>query len=274
MTGTTGQSTPNEVSRYQLMWRDLGLRPLKARSIIASALLGCYPSGLTSRQVVRFTGLFGVPDTTTRVTLSRMVAGGELEMSDGRYALAGRLAGRRVRQSMSRVPEMLPWDGTFELEVVRLDRRNAGDRVALRGAMHNLRLGEYREGLWMRPRNLDPERLAEDRAIVGRQCETMIASGSKDPADLVGRLWDLRAWQRLAESLRSSMERTQVDLDARVVEALAPGFMVAAAVIHHFGDDPLLPDELAPRPWSARVLREEWERFDASWQRLLREWLD
>ncbi|MGW6459661.1 PaaX domain-containing protein, C- domain protein [Streptomyces sp. NPDC055078] len=274
MTGTTGGGTPNEVSQYQLMWRDLGLRPLKARSIIASALLGSDPAGLTSRQVVRFCGLFGVPDTTARVTLSRMVAGGELMMSDGRYALAGRLAGRRVRQSMSRVPEMLPWDGTFELEMVRLDRRNAGDRVALRSAMHNLRLGEYREGLWMRPRNLDPLRLGDDRAVVGRQCETMIASGNQDPADLVGRLWDLRAWQRLAESLRASMARTQIDLDECVVEALAPGFMVAAAVTHHFADDPLLPDELTPARWSARVLREEWERFDASWQRLLREWLD
>ncbi|MCM2393736.1 PaaX family transcriptional regulator C-terminal domain-containing protein [Streptomyces albipurpureus] len=274
MTGTTKGSTPSDVSHYQMMWRDLGLRPLKARSIIASALLGSDPAGLTSRQVVRFCGLFGVPDTTARVTLSRMMAGGELEMSDGRYTLAGRLAGRRIRQSMSRAPETLPWDGTFELEMVRLDRRNAADRVALRSAMHNLRLGEYREGLWMRPRNLDPERLGDDRAIVGRQCDTLVASGSQDPTDLVGRLWDLRAWQRLAESLRTSMARTQTDLDAHEAKALAPGFMVAAAVIHHFADDPLLPDELTPARWPAQVLREEWERFDASWQRLLREWLD
>ena len=68
----------------KMQWRELGLRPLKSRSVIASALIGTEVAGLSSRRVVRFAALFGIPEGTVRVTLSRMVADGELLLRDGR----------------------------------------------------------------------------------------------------------------------------------------------------------------------------------------------
>ncbi len=64
----------------------------------------------------------------------------------------------------------LPWDGTWELAVVSLERRSAADRLALRKAATALHLAELREGVWIRPDNLDPDRLPTLRAVLDRQC--------------------------------------------------------------------------------------------------------
>ena len=54
-------------------------RPLSARSVVASTLLGMRPPRLPTQILVRSGALFGIAEGTTRVALSRMVAAGELE---------------------------------------------------------------------------------------------------------------------------------------------------------------------------------------------------
>ena len=54
--------------------------------------------------------------------------------------------------------------------------------------------------------------------------------------------------------------------------ALADGFVVSAAVLRHFQADPLLPEELLPRGWPGTALREEYDRFDAAYRAVLRNW--
>ncbi|SDH12724.1 phenylacetic acid degradation operon negative regulatory protein, partial [Sinosporangium album] len=259
---------------YEQVWRDLGLRPLKARSIIASALLGVEDSGIGSRRIVQFANLFNVPEGTTRVTLSRMTSAGELKSEGGLYHLDGRLRDRRLRQFSSRTPNLIAWDGAFEMEIVHLERREAVDRLALRAAMTNLNLGEFREGVWTRPGNLDPGRRLEDRALVREQCYAVEARVEGDPREFVGRIWDLDGWRDLANRLRRSMAIVLCDLEVGSVEALAPGFMIAAAVTHHLMADPLLPDELLPARWPGGLLRDDWERFDGMWKSVLREWFE
>ncbi len=83
---------------------DRAERPLTARSLIASTLLGTHPPVLPGRLLVRLGELFGIAEGTTRVALSRMVAAGELETEDGRYRLVGAaLLARQAAQERGRV---------------------------------------------------------------------------------------------------------------------------------------------------------------------------
>ena len=52
------------------------LKPLTARSVLASTLLGVTPPRLSTRVLVRSGELFGVGESATRTALSRMVAAG------------------------------------------------------------------------------------------------------------------------------------------------------------------------------------------------------
>ena len=145
---------------------DLGLRPLTARSVVASTLLGMRPPELTPQLLVRSGELFGISGGSTRTALSRMVAAGELEAVDGRYRLAGHLLERQARQDASRHPRLrAAWDRTWRTAVVVAGRRPAAERAALRAAMARARYGELREGVWLRPDNLvEPAPRVEDVA--------------------------------------------------------------------------------------------------------------
>ncbi|MFI5427225.1 PaaX family transcriptional regulator C-terminal domain-containing protein [Aeromicrobium sp. UC242_57] len=74
---------------------------------------------------------------------------------------------------------------------------------------------------------------------------------------------------RLVVRLRAST----TDLDERGSDALVDGFVTSAAVLRHLLDDPLLPPSLLPDRWSGTALRREFERCDARWQSVFREWI-
>ncbi|MGH9083953.1 MAG: PaaX domain-containing protein, C- domain protein, partial [Acidimicrobiales bacterium] len=77
-------------------------RPLAARSVLASVLLGTDPPWLPTPLLVRTAALFGISEGAVRTALSRMVATGEAAVEDGGYRLAGRLVARQARQAASR----------------------------------------------------------------------------------------------------------------------------------------------------------------------------
>ena len=237
---------------------DLGLRPLTARSVVLSTLLGTHPPRLPVRHLVRVGELFGVAEGTVRVALSRMVADGDVVQEDGAYRLTGRLLERQLRQDESRSPRTRRWRGAWEMAVVTADRRAAADRTAFRAAMAALRLAELREGVWLRPANLVRPR---DRTVV-EQCTFFEAEPEEDPVALAASLWDLEGWARRARTLRSALGRTTDP---------AEGFALSAAVLRHLVADPVLPPELLPHDWPGRELRHEYERFDVAYRALLRE---
>ncbi len=151
----------------------IGNRPLSARSVLASALLGADRARLPVGTLVAMASLFGISDGAARTCLWRMVSNGELTTDDGSYTLAGHLLERRERVAeASRIDDAgaHQWDGTWELAIVSLERRPAADRLELRKAAMALHLGELREGVWIRPDNLDPQRLPPFRAILDQQC--------------------------------------------------------------------------------------------------------
>ncbi|WP_101952350.1 PaaX family transcriptional regulator C-terminal domain-containing protein [Mycobacterium sp. 3519A] len=247
----------------------IGDRTLSARSVLATALLGAPEPHLTVGELVAMASLFGISDGAARTCLWRMVSNGELTSGDGTYALAGDLLERRQRvDDASRTAATRPWDGTWELAVVSLDRRSAADRLALRKAATALHLAELREGVWIRPDNLDPDRLPTQRAVLDRQCVHFHDAATNIPADTIRSLFSLDDWATDARRLTRAL-RDEVDAEAVVVADFAYWFGLSVTVVRHLQLDPLLPDELTPDEWPGQDLREAYLRFNGVFQQRL-----
>ncbi|WP_026414048.1 PaaX family transcriptional regulator C-terminal domain-containing protein [Actinomadura oligospora] len=240
------------------MSNHLGLRPLTARSVVLSTLLGVHPPRLPARYLVRVGERFGIAEGTVRVAISRMVASGDLVQRDGAYALSERLISRQRRQDESRDPRTLPWDGSWEIAVVTAERRPAAARAEFRQAMSELRLAELREGTWLRPANLARPR----PDIVEDQCVFLTGHPEQPPADLAATLWDLPAWAATARALHEALGTS---------DTFAEQFTISAAVLRHLLKDPLLPDDLLPPDWPGAALRERYRSLAAALDRLILE---
>ena len=136
--------------------------------------------------------------------------------------------------------------------------------------MAQLRYGELREGVWVRPANLDPDRLHSARAERDRDCLTATATALEADASA---LWDLAGWSDTAEELLAAMAESKPQLAGGDHTALAPGFVLNAAVLRHFQHDPLLPAELLPDVWPGTELRVAFDHYDRAYWGLLRSWL-
>lgn len=261
MDGTDGTDGARRGEASPRWPRETGLRPLTARSIVLSTLLGHHPPALPVRALVRVGELFGIAEGTVRVALSRMAAAGDLlQLPDGSYALTERLLARQARQDDSRSPSTRDWRGQWEIAVVTAERRAAADRGALRRAMAALRLAELREGTWLRPANLVRVR----PAVVTGQCTLLTGVPEGDPAALAAALWDLDGWARRARALTAAADAAEEAGD------LARRFTVAAAALRHLLADPLLPDELLPGGWPGAALRDRYAAFEADLRAVLR----
>ena len=197
-------------------------RPLTARSLIASLLLGMHPPRLSSARLVRWCGLFGVSEGTARVALSRMVERGELRASDGVYELAGPVRRRQEAQDWVLDSQPLRWDGSWLLAVVTADERPAADRAAFRTAASAVRLAEVREGLWARPANL-PRAAApsEAWAVVDAQCTWWTGSPPGDGQALAAALFRPERWAGRARVLTERLA------------AVAPALAAVAGMAGH-----------------------------------------
>jgi phenylacetic acid degradation operon negative regulatory protein len=240
----------------------IGDRPLSARSVLATALLGAPQPHLAVGELVAIASLFGISDGAARTCLWRMVSNGELVSDDGTYALAGGLLERRQRvDEASRIDDQAPWDGTWELAVVSLERRSAADRLALRKAATALHLAELREGVWIRPDNLDRDRLPTLRAVLDRQCVHFHNAATGIPVDTVRSLFGLDDWATDARRLTLAIRDE--------VEDLAYQFGLSVAVVRHLQLDPLLPAELIPQEWPGQDLRNAYRRLNEKFKQRL-----
>ena len=238
---------------------------MTARSVLASALLGEEPPELPVAHLVRLAGLFGISQNRARVALSRMVAAGEATTDgSGRYRLAGHLLERRQRQTVSQVGQTRRWYGRWRLVVVTTSGRAPEERLALRKRLVLARLAERREGVWMRPDNID---LVPDPSD-DPQLALFTALPDEDPSALVAALWDLAAWSARAAELAADMDRLVPADPAH----LAPGFELSAAVLRHMQADPLLPAALLPPGWPGQALRDAYQQWDRQYRGVLATW--
>jgi phenylacetic acid degradation operon negative regulatory protein len=245
-------------------------RPLSARSVLASSLLGADEGRLTVAELVAVASLFGISAGAARTCLWRMVSNGELIGDDGSYALAGRLSERRERvDDASRIDDAARrWDGTWELAVVALERRSASDRLELRKAATALHLAELREGVWFRPDNLDPQRFPTLRAVLDQQCTHFHGAATDITAAKVRSVFSLGEW---AADARVLIEAMDVALNASTrdesAESFTYEFALSIAVVRHLQLDPLLPVEFTGDHWPGRTLRSTYRRFDHAFKR-------
>lgn len=222
-------------------------RPLSARSVVLSLLLGAHPPELPVSAIVTAGELFDIAEPTLRVALTRMVAHGDLERTDGTYRLSARMLERQRRQDAALDPAG-PWDGTWETVIVTSVGRSAADRAELRTQLTELRLGELREGVWMRPANLSRALPSWPEDLI----RTFVASSTDDPGTLAVRLWDLEGWNRDARELLADIEEARTP---------AERLTVAAAVVRHLRHDPALPTEILPDGWLAPRLRASYAAY-------------
>ncbi|WP_155769386.1 PaaX family transcriptional regulator C-terminal domain-containing protein [Mycobacterium asiaticum] len=220
---------------------------LTARSVVLSVLLGAHPAWATASELVRLTADFGIKETALRVALTRMVGAGDLIRSADGYRLSDRLLARQRRQDEAMRPRTTAWRGSWHLVVVTSVGTDSRSRAALRNMMHDKRFGELREGVWMRPDNLELELDADIAARV-----RVLRARDEAPATLAGQLWKLSEWAEAGHGLLDELARA-ADMPAR--------FGVAAAVVRHVLTDPMLPAELLPADWPGARLRAAYHDF-------------
>lgn len=241
----------------------LGIRPLNARSLVLSVLLGQDPPVLSTPALMTLAEVFGIAPGTMRTALSRLAAGGELAATDGGYRLVGRLLERKAAQDIGRRPAGRSWDGQWHVAVVTLARRSVAERRTFRTHMANLRMGELRPDTWMRPANLDGPDGDEGLAVVRGPLT------GEDAVALAGRLWPLGEIARHAEVLLTLVEQALPELEDGRPEALASTIALSAGVVRFLRAEPLLPPDLTPQPWPPDVLRARYLTFDLTFGRLL-----
>ncbi|WP_326547922.1 PaaX family transcriptional regulator C-terminal domain-containing protein [Mycolicibacterium sp. ND9-15] len=225
------------------------LSRMTARSVVLSVLLGAHPAWATASELLKLTADFDIRESTVRVALTRMVSAGDLVRSEDGYRLSDRLLARQRRQDDAINPRLRPWSGDWTTVVVTSVGTDARTRAGIRSALQDGRFGELREGVWLRPDNLDtalpPEVLRRVRVMLARDAE---------PAELVARLWELPDWIRTGCALLDEIG-SAVDVPGR--------FVAAAAIVRHLLTDPVLPTELLPDDWPGAALRQAYNDFAA-----------
>lgn len=214
-----------------------------------SVLLGAHPAWATAAELIRLTADFGIREPTLRVALTRMVGAGDLVRSADGYRLSDRLLARQRRQDDALDPKLRPWDGTWSTLVITSVGTDAKTRATLRTTLQAKRFGELREGVWMRPANLDLQLAGELRGRV-----RVLSARDDDPAGLVDALWDLPTWVGAGRRLLDDLSGAS-DVPAR--------FVAAAATVRHLLADPVLPAELLPDDWPGAALRQAYHDFAA-----------
>lgn len=202
---------------------------------------------MSAADLVRAGAHLGIAEPTLRVALTRAVASGDLVRADGEYALGNRLVERQRRQDESVQNASEQWDGRWEQAVVVEAGRSAADRAALRAMLSQAHLSELREGVWMRPANRGDRDLPDDRAVA-----RFVVERVDDPVGLAARLWDLGGWAAQGRMLLAELAATG---------APAMRLSIAADLVRHLLDDPLLPAQLLPTDWPGEQLRSTYAAY-------------
>lgn len=222
---------------------------MTARSVVLSVLLGAHPAWATAAELIRLTSDFGIKESTVRVALTRMVSAGDLVRSEDGYRLSGRLLARQRRQDDALEPRRGEWDGLWTTLVITSVGADARTRAHLRNTLQNHRFAELRDGVWMRPANVEVQlgpHITEKARILQARDER--------PAELATHLWDLTGWAVDGRRLLKEMD------DA---DNVPTRFVAAATIVRHLLTDPVLPDELLPADWPGADLRAAYNDFAA-----------
>ncbi|GAB16694.1 hypothetical protein GOEFS_010_00070 [Gordonia effusa NBRC 100432] len=225
---------------------------MTARSAILSALLGTHPARARAQQIVAIADALGLRESAARVALTRMVSTGDLIRDDGVYTLSPRLLERQKRQDRAMEVPTGPWAGQWRIAIAPDAYAQAAVPAAVGAAPLSdvfgfMKFAEVRDGVWMRPDNHDA--LAID--VAGRV--SLFSAVPQEPSiDLSERLFAPARWAADAELML---------VDYQNAVGVADRFEVAATIVRHILDDPLLPAELLPDDWPGVRLRTTYGEF-------------
>lgn len=216
-------------------------------------MMGAHPQGVAASELARAGEYFGISPATIRVALTRIVASDEAQRVGSTYHLGSRLIARQQRQTEH--ASQIAWDGTWEMAVIVATSRPGRDRANLRDTLTTARLGELREGIWMRPANLSrPPTYASPGTV-----RTFRATPGEDPTTIAASLWDLHGWADEASAILTRLENTREP---------APRLAVAAHLVRHLASDPLLPPELWADWWPSARAREAYSNYQKEFNEL------
>lgn len=242
------------------------LPKLTARGVILSLLFGNYPQQATSADLIRMAGAFGIKTSAARASLSRMDGAGDIIRNGQQVELSPRYLDRRRRLQHDIVQQTVEWNGDWRIVVVNSSARDAAERAALRVRLSRLRLGELREGVWLRPANLArPLDLTGAPVAAFRGPATLVtdesgrAEETSTGALLVAQVWDLEQWAEEARRLVGLMTHAKTPVDR---------FTIAAASVRHLLTDPALPPELVPDDWPSAELHQLWVSYQDEFVRI------
>lgn len=199
--------------------------------------------------------LFGIGANNLRVTLARLLAGGQICRDErGRYRLASGTVARRLTTWRDLERQTRKWDGGWIAVHLATADPNIG-RTERRGRKRALRLLGFRPlrpGFFLRPDNLRAgvEGLRDDLRELGLPASDLVieARGLAPHDEQAARtLWETDAirsrYRDLLDGLAISTTRLST---ASAREAMVESFLVGGSALRELVIDPLLPDEICP----------------------------
>lgn len=228
-------------------------KALKPKRLILNFLLAA-DQPITAKEMVSACALFGIKETSVRVTLARLSAEGLLQACGrGQYELGPQATELAADISKWRTVEqrLKPWEGSWL--AVHCSGLGRSDRAALRLRERAFQLNGFREldkDLFIRPSNLNKTVHDLRNRLYSQGLETEAAVFEIRHLDVERDNRARRLWG--GEALARNYQETRVRLnewlarshELEIEEAARESFVIGDAAIRQLVFDPLLPDEL------------------------------
>jgi phenylacetic acid degradation operon negative regulatory protein len=264
-----GTSAPRHLNPTIQLWirRTLAADPPRAKSLVVTLFgdaIAPHGGSIQLKGLIELLGPFGINERLVRTSVFRLVKEDWLEASrNGRessYELtkSGR---RRLIYAYDRVyaRKVDPWEGNWTLILIRSDELSAEKRQQLRQELEWQGLRQLTPQLFGHPR-IDPDLLAEllERVGVRRNVISFCDAkknqiGAGDFRDLINERWNLAGVMKHYRTFLRAFGRVGHILEQSDTLSIRQWFVMRILVLHTFRrlvlHDPLLPEELLPKPW-------------------------
>jgi phenylacetic acid degradation operon negative regulatory protein len=247
--------------------RTLTTDPPRAKSLVVSIFGDAIaPRGgvIRLKNLIELLQPFEVNERLVRTSVFRLVQEGWLEASrNGRESSYGltRSGRRRLGYAYARVYARVlePWKGDWTLILVRTEELSPERRQQLRQELEWLGLRQLAPQLYAHPR-IQPGSLAELLERIGARKQVIsFGNATTDPIgcgdfqELINERWNLAAVAKQYRRFLRNFGRIKGLLEYSPELLPQQWFSIRILMIHAFRrtvlHDPLLPEELLPKPW-------------------------
>lgn len=219
--------------------------------------------------------LLGMSDQQVRLCIKRLAAEGRfVQEGRGRKAIlrASATTGHDlgldvefVNHAFRQDAGLAPWDGAWHLVAFAVPESARTGRDALRAELTRLGAAAVQGGLYVSANPWEPyveehaRRLGVGEHLTFLTSRDLRQGGHTEPAVLAARLWPLAEiagrYHRLAEVATPRLELLRDHADLPEARRLTIAIELAAEFTRAMEPDPLLPQELLPRPWPGTQAR-------------------